>query len=60
LITIKGLSHDGKIPRGLLLAGSEVIREFRIAKAMDKSNEKHPVALERKNSHKSPKGKKPI
>ena len=45
LITIKHQSMDGKIPRGLLLGGTEVIREFRIARALDKNNEKHPVAL---------------
>lgn len=50
LITIKGQSQDGKIPRGLLLAGSEAIREFRVARAMDRNNEKHPMALERKAS----------
>jgi len=54
LITIKGQSLDGKIPRGLLLAGSEAIREFRLARALDKRNEKHPaVALARAASLKS-------
>ena len=41
---------DGKIPRGLLLAGSEAIREFRLARVLDRKNEMHPVALERKQS----------
>lgn len=43
LITIKNQASDGKIPRGLLLGGTEVIRKFRIARALDKANEKHPA-----------------
>jgi tRNA G37 N-methylase TrmD len=50
LITLKHQSHDGKIPRGLLLGGSQAINEFRLAKVLDRTNEKHPVALERKQS----------
>jgi hypothetical protein len=50
LIAIKHHSMDGKIPRGLLLAGSEAIREFRLARVLDRKNEMHPVALERKHS----------
>ncbi len=41
---------DGKIPRGLLLAGSEAIKEFRLARALDRINEMHPIALEKKKS----------
>ncbi len=44
---------DGKIPRGLLLAGSEAIREFKLARALDRVNEKNPLALERKASLKA-------
>jgi len=50
LITLKHQSIDGKIPRGLLLGGSEAIREFRLARVLDRPNEKHPVALEKKKS----------
>lgn len=45
LIAIKLHSLDGKIPRGLLLAGSEAIREFRFARVLDRKNEAHPMAL---------------
>ncbi len=45
LITIKNQSLDGKIPRGLLLGGSEVIKEFRLARVLDRNNQKHPIAL---------------
>ena len=41
---------DGKIPRGLLLAGTEAIREFRLARVLDRINDKHPIALERNKS----------
>jgi hypothetical protein len=44
LIILKHDSLDGKIPRGLLLGGSEAIREFRLARALDRINERHPIA----------------
>ena len=53
LIAIKSQSLDGKIPRGLLLGGTEAIRDFKMARALDRNNLKHPVAaLERKRSQK--------
>ena len=36
LIAIKHQSLDGKIPRGLLLAGTDAIREFRLARVLDR------------------------
>lgn len=48
LMTIKKLSPDGKIPRGLLLSGRPAIRdsfkEFDLTKALDTENEKNPMA----------------
>jgi hypothetical protein len=45
LLTIKHQSQDGKIPRGLLIEGGKAIQEFRISRAMDRVNEKHPVMV---------------
>lgn len=48
LIKIKGMSPDGKIPRGLLLEGRPAIRdsyrEFTNAAKLDSINEKLPHA----------------
>ncbi len=35
------------------MAGSEAIREFKLARALDRPNEKNPLALEKKASLKS-------
>lgn len=46
LVKLKGMSPDGKIPRGLLLEGrpaiKDALREFQRAKELDKTNEKRP------------------
>ena len=46
LVSIKNQSSDGKIPKGLLLNGSPAIRnalnDFKIARYLDKPNEKYP------------------
>jgi hypothetical protein len=46
LMTIKKMSPDGKIPRGLLLKGRPAIRdsfkEFDQTRELDKENEMHP------------------
>ena len=48
LLKIKGMSPDGKIPRGLLLDGRPAIRdsfrEFTNASKLDRDNEKMPQA----------------
>lgn len=45
LLQIK-MANDGRIPRGLLLAGKPAIRdalkEFELAKSLDSENEKRP------------------
>ena len=46
LIAIKKMSPDGKIPKGLLINGkpaiNDALKEFELAKMMDKTNEKMP------------------
>lgn len=46
LIKLKGMSPDGKIPRGLLLEGrpaiKDALREFGRAKELDRTNERRP------------------
>ena len=46
LLKIKNISPDGKLPRGLLLEGKpaikNVLKQFQIAKDLDKVNEKRP------------------
>lgn len=46
LLKIKNMSADGKLPRGLLLDGKPAIRnalkQFNLAKELDKVNEKRP------------------
>ena len=41
------MANDGRIPRGLLLAGRPAIRnalkEFELAKSLDQENEKRPI-----------------
>lgn len=46
ILKVKGLAPDGKIPRGALLEGrvglKNVLKEFSLAKKLDKVNEKRP------------------
>lgn len=46
LLQIKNMSPDGKLPRGLLLEGKPAIKnalkQFNLAKELDKNNEKRP------------------
>lgn len=46
IIKIKNISPDGKLPRGLLLEGMPAIqhhvKQFAVAKELDKVNEKRP------------------
>lgn len=46
LLKIKNMAPDGKLPRGLLLEGKPAIRnalkQFNLAKELDKVNEKRP------------------
>ena len=46
LLKIKNISPDGKLPRGLLLEGKpaikNVLKQFQMAKDLDKVNEKRP------------------
>jgi serine/threonine-protein phosphatase 2B catalytic subunit len=46
LLKLKGMSPDGKLPRGLLLAGKPAIKnamkQFNIAQDLDRKNEKRP------------------
>ena len=46
LLQIKNMSPDGKLPRGLLLEGKPAIKnalkQFNLAKELDKINEKRP------------------
>mmetsp|Transcript_19936 Transcript_19936/g.14644 ORF Transcript_19936/g.14644 Transcript_19936/m.14644 type:complete len:120 (-) Transcript_19936:44-403(-) len=46
LLKIKNISPDGKLPRGLLLEGKpaikNVMKQFNLAKDLDKPNEKRP------------------
>jgi len=46
LLQIKNMSPDGKLPRGLLLEGKPAIKnalkQFNLAKELDKLNEKRP------------------
>jgi serine/threonine-protein phosphatase 2B catalytic subunit len=46
LLKIKNMSPDGKLPRGLLLEGKPAIKnalkQFNLAKELDKVNEKRP------------------
>lgn len=46
LLKLKNMSPDGKLPRGLLLEGKPAIRnaikQFTLAKDLDKVNEKRP------------------
>ena len=46
LLKIKNISPDGKLPRGLLLAGKpaikNVLKQFEMAKNYDKVNERRP------------------
>jgi serine/threonine-protein phosphatase 2B catalytic subunit len=48
LLQIK-MANDGRIPRGLLLAGKPAIRdafkEFELAKSLDLENEKRPAKV---------------
>jgi hypothetical protein len=47
--------NDGRIPRGLLLEGKLAIRnalkEFELAKSLDKDNEMHPSARKKTASN---------
>lgn len=48
---MKSQATDGKIPRGLLLGGTKAITEFKLARALDRVNEKNPLGvLEKKRS----------
>mmetsp|Transcript_28368 Transcript_28368/g.27311 ORF Transcript_28368/g.27311 Transcript_28368/m.27311 type:complete len:121 (+) Transcript_28368:1046-1408(+) len=46
LLKIKNISPDGKLPRGILLEGKpaikNVLKQFTLAKELDKTNEKRP------------------
>ena len=46
IVQLKGLAPDNKIPKGLLLQGSDAIKDqlevFSNAKSLDKVNEKMP------------------
>ena len=46
ILKVKGMSPDGKIPRGALLEGrpglKNALREYQVAKELDKENEKRP------------------
>ena len=48
LLKLKNMSPDGKLPRGLLLDGKPAIRnalkQFNLARELDKVNEKRPKA----------------
>ena len=46
LLKLKNMSSDGKLPRGILLKGKgaikNAVKQFNLAKDLDKTNEKRP------------------